>query len=128
MPERRNKERRAVANFRDLNKRVAPEIAEIVIWPVGPNGGCGPLSLNLAGLAQYNADPDLFVAKELGFATAEQYREWVESKGVPLCSERTRHGRLCKNGNGHIARSTKEWMKWHRADPCGLHRNAGSPS
>ena len=44
----------------------------------GPGGGApgGPMYLDQREATEYNADPDLFAAKHLGFVSADEYREW----------------------------------------------------
>ena len=41
----------------------------------------GKSSLTQEQILRYNADPDAFAARYFGFATADEYREWIEWKG-----------------------------------------------
>jgi hypothetical protein len=73
-------------------------------------------------ITEYNADPDLWIAQHLGFSTTEQYFEWLETEGAPLCSERTKSGHLCRNQTGHVKCYPSEWRAKHRNFPCRIHR------
>jgi hypothetical protein len=85
-------------------------------------GGCSGRTLYLDpdDVDQYNADPDLFVAKHFGFETVDEYREWVEARGSALCSERTAAGKLCRNSIGMTYRP-EVWRERHRSAPCSVH-------
>jgi hypothetical protein len=74
-------------------------------------------------VARYNADPDGFAAKHFGFDDVDDYREWVACDGAPLCSERTKKGRLCRNyacERIHI-HTPQDWLRLHRSGPCFVH-------
>jgi hypothetical protein len=66
---------------------------------IGPNA---TLWLNRHEVEQYNADPDGYAAKSLGFVSVEEYHEFVAVNGDALCCERT-------------------WRELHRAVPCETH-------
>jgi hypothetical protein len=68
----------------------------------------------------YRADPDLFAARHFGFASIDEYREWVAASNSALCSERTRNGKLCGNSIGMTFRP-EEWRAQHRSHPCWVH-------
>jgi hypothetical protein len=96
------------------------------VWLVGPGGGQGGGEntwLDDNEVAEYNGDPDLFAAKYYGFATVDEYCEWLDAGGAPLCSELTKTGRLCRNSTGMAYRS-EDWRQRHRAAPCFLHATA----
>jgi hypothetical protein len=76
--------------------------------------------LDADDVAEYNADPDLFVAKHFGFTTIEHYREWVETSQAALCSEHTKTGTLCRNSIGMTYRP-EVWRPRHRSGPCFAH-------
>jgi hypothetical protein len=108
--------------------RASANINHIVpdpVWIVDFEGPCGTADgmhfLNRQEAVEYNADPDLFAAKHLGFATADEYREWVETQGYALCSERTKSGRLCRNLIGGGQLDPAEWRARHRSAPCFNH-------
>jgi hypothetical protein len=69
---------------------------------------------------QYNANPDLFVAKYLGFATVDEYYEYVDACGAPQCSNHTKVGRPCRNSIG-CSTNPAEWRERHRSAPCFVH-------
>jgi len=46
-----------------------------------------------SGVIEYNADPDDYAAKHLGFQEVDDHCEWVATNGTALCSVVTRHGR-----------------------------------
>jgi hypothetical protein len=72
--------------------------------------------------AEYNADPDAYAAKYLGFSSVDQYREYIESEFIPMCSERTRSGRLCRcNVAGVSGLNPAQWREHHRPEPCPRH-------
>jgi hypothetical protein len=100
-------------------------------WIVEFDGPCGTAdgthSLGRDEVEQYNADPDLFAAKALGFATADEYREWVECNGAPLCGERTKSGKLCRNQIGRIQQSPDNWREHHRSRACASHGGEAEP-
>lgn len=76
-------------------------------------------------VATYNADPDGFAAKHFGFDDVDDYREWVACSGVPLCSERTKAGKVCANSIGQALHySPREWLAFHRSEPCHKHGGA----
>src|SRR5258705_7737063 len=78
--------------------------------------------LDRAELDEYNRDPDLFAARRLGLADAEEYREWLACGGAALCSERTKSGHLCQLPNCDAPTLyVDEWRRLHRARPCCLH-------
>ena len=77
-----------------LNKPVDLDDAMWTVTPHGPGGSAGMLWLDRDEVEQYNADPDGYVAKELGFTSVDEYREWVAVDGTALCCERTRAGHL----------------------------------
>jgi hypothetical protein len=93
------------------------------MWTVqfrGPYGAAdGTHCLDRNEVEQYNADPDGFAAKELGFASADEYREWVEARGYALCSERTKSGKLCRNPV--LMKPGESWSECHRSRPCASH-------
>jgi hypothetical protein len=80
--------------------------------------------LNRAEVERYNADPDRFAADHFGFALVADYREWVETDGRPLCSERTRSGALCRNGVTGGGADPDIWRRRHRSEPCAVHERA----
>jgi MT-A70 len=82
-----------------------------------PAGGAN-LYLSHDEAVQYNADPDLFAAKYLGFNSVDEYREWIKLSGMALCSERTRSGRLCRLNVSGGSLSPAEWLERHRSEPC----------
>lgn len=107
-----------------LNEKLDP-VADAIYdaHPAAPGGGFN-LWLTSDEVHEYNSDPDLYVARHLGFATAEQYREWVKTEGTALCSERTKSGRLCHNSiaGGHgTQRNAVTWLQLHRSAPCHVH-------
>jgi phosphoglycolate phosphatase-like HAD superfamily hydrolase len=66
---------------------------------------------------------DGFAAKHFGFDDVDDYREWVACDGAPLCSERTKKGRLCRNyacERIHI-HTPQDWLRLHRSGPCFVH-------
>lgn len=99
--------------------------------PVAPNdyllcisrpGGGETIYVGQDEIDRYNADPDLFAAKYYGFATSDEYREWIETDGTARCSERTRAGKLCSNPNGGGSQlDAKEWRARHRSRACSTH-------
>ena len=87
------------------------------------NGLSGNLFLDKDEAAAYNADPDLYAAKYLGFETAEEYREWIKTDCCALCSERTKHGRACQR-QATPRLSPPDWKRLHRNVACRMHSNA----
>src|SRR5262245_16483844 len=86
------------------------------------SGGTMIYGLNQEQVAHYNADPDLFAAKYLGFNTADEYREWIAVGGNALCGERTKSGRLCsRKAVSQPQLEPAEWLAHHRSEACRLH-------
>ena len=111
---------RAQAAFPSVNKPVGPADATYIICLATAWGG-EALDIGRAELDRYNRNPDAFAAKYFSFTTAYEYREWVELHGAPLCSERTRAGKLCRNQFGSGGQRPEDWMRLHRSGPCGVH-------
>jgi hypothetical protein len=86
-----------------------------------PNGGETVGLRDASSVETYNSNPDAFAASHFGLSISE-YREWIESKGGALCSERTQKGRACRNtcGAGYQLDSVM-WRKLHRNFPCVIH-------
>lgn len=98
-----------------INERVEPEI----VYRVSLAHPCGGEILSLANQQQldvYNANPDLFAARHFGFETTDEYREWLEFAGTPLCNVHT-----CFNAIGSEQLDSAEWRKLHRSAPCSVH-------
>jgi hypothetical protein len=76
--------------------------------------------LDADDVAEYNADPDLFVAKHFGFTTVEGYREWVETNNAALCSKHSKTGKPCRNSIG-MTYAPEDWRQRHRSGPCFVH-------
>jgi hypothetical protein len=115
--------RRSVKYDEPLNKPVSDSDCTWLVYLKVPSSGRHEpyyLFLNRDEASEYNADPDLFAAKQFGFASADEYREWVEVGGAALCSERTRSGKLCRNSI-EMTRRPKEWRERHRSAPCWSH-------
>ena len=74
-------------------------------------------------ILRYNADPDAFAARYFGFATADEYREWIELEGQALCAGLTKLGRQCKSSVGAGQLDPAEWKRLHRVDFCAIHKS-----
>ena len=89
-------------------------------------GGAANLYLMLADVEEFNKAPDVWAARHFGLSV-DEYLEWVELEGVPLCGAKTRTGSLCRNMiSGGIQRRASEWKEAHRSDYCAVH--GGPPS
>jgi hypothetical protein len=71
-------------------------------------------------LDEYRADPDLFVARELG-VTKEEYLEWMKLGGAALCGARTKAGQPCRAVIAYFDSSPTGWKKYHRNALCHVH-------
>jgi hypothetical protein len=104
-----------------INKPIDPADATYVVDVQDAYYGFGKeLCLDRDELDQYNRDPDLFTARHFGFATADQYREWIVLQGAALCSERTKSGRMCRTRLRDKLKAS-DWRKQHRSRPCHVH-------
>jgi hypothetical protein len=83
------------------------------------------LSFSLNDIIEYNKDPDLFVAKHLGFSK-DGYIQWynecyLKYGDVPTCLAVTKKGDRCKNWiHDHI--SIKDWQNGVRGFYCSTHK------
>jgi hypothetical protein len=96
------------------------------------DGTCETLWLDRDEVERYNADPDAYAAKEFGFVSVEEYREFAAVNGAALCSERTQAGHLCHNSIAGDFRdrhphTIAEWRERHRMAPCRIHAKGGRP-
>ena len=110
-----------------INKPVDPAVAAVYVVYIrcAPGYVGNRLFLDPVEFDEYNRDPDLFAARHFGFATADEYREWVHCHGNPHCSEPTKSksGRLCRNPVGGFLKPC-EWREQHRSRPCPIHARA----
>lgn len=83
-------------------------------------GGWKTISVRMADVDTFNADPDRYAADHFGMTVA-QYVEWVELDGSPLCGANTQAGRPCKAVVGKIQLSSHEWLRLHREQYCKTH-------
>jgi hypothetical protein len=110
----------AQAAFPNVNKPVDPADATYIICLATAWGG-EALDFGRAELDRYNRGPDAYAGRHFGFASGADYCEWVELRGGPLCSERTRAGKLCRNPIGRGGRRPEDWLRLHRSGPCAIH-------
>jgi hypothetical protein len=110
-----------------INHPVDPAVAAFYVVAIrrAPDYGGKRLFLDPVEFDEYNRDPDLFAARHFGFATADEYREWVHCHGYPHCSEPTKSGQLCRNPVGGFLKPC-EWREQHRSRPCFLHTRRGT--
>jgi hypothetical protein len=54
--------------------------------------------------------------------TVDEFREWSELKGTPLCGHVLPHGGVCRYVAGPSLLSPRAWLHLHRAGRCRLHR------
>ena len=95
------------------------------VWLISRRDGFGEtVYLEEEDVARYKADPDLFAAQHYGFATVDEYREWVAADNAALCSERTKSGKLCGKSIGKC-HGLDEWRSRHRSAPCSVHAKQG---
>lgn len=74
----------------------------------------------------YMTDPERFAASFYGFTCINDYREWVETDGIPRCGGATKRGTLCSNavpGYGSGCLKVDDWIKLHRTGRCSKHRD-----
>jgi hypothetical protein len=110
-----------LAGGKPINNPVAEDDC---FWEVSlqtPGCGGGALFLGRKEVDRYNADPDGYAATHFGFATSDEYREWVSIDGAALCSERTRSSEMCRNAISRIQLHSDEWRRRHRLAPCSIH-------
>lgn len=74
--------------------------------------------------AEFDADPDEYAAQHFGLSKAD-YREWIRTRGSPLCGERTKSGSLCKQAIGPGQQEAKVWRVLHRQGCCHWHGGGG---
>jgi hypothetical protein len=105
------------------------ERCEELSWVTGVRrpGGWGTIYIDTAAeAASYTADPEAWTAAYFGL-TKEEYAEWVDLDGIPLCSCRTAKGTMCRATCGHSQLSADEWKARHRRLPCAVHARIGAP-
>jgi hypothetical protein len=94
--------------------------AAFVIYPIRGDGGFDHMQISKRQIAEYEADPDLFVAKLFGLSV-EDYLEWIVCDGTPLCSALTKSGHLCRNNIGGFLLDPETWKRLHRKATCHAH-------
>lgn len=106
----------------DVNQKVSPADR---IYYVQVEDVCGAAEMYLDGheLEQYNADPDAYAAGFFGL-TKEQYLEWLNLQGTPLCAATTRKGKPCKSVIRGFQLPPKDWLALHRNEYCWVHGGA----
>jgi hypothetical protein len=100
-----------------INGPAGPQYEACVAVP----GGSRSLHIDESQIPEYNANPDAFVAKHFGM-TVQEYREWVQLDGMPLCGTITKKGSFCRNPVGRIQMKAKEWLAKHRICYCTVHQ------
>ncbi len=93
---------------------------EITVY-LRSQGGGTEISVSEDQLRDFKTDPDEFAAKQFGLSK-EEYVEWIELHGQPLCGATTRKGKPCRSGLRGYHLSAGEWIKRHRADYCAAHQ------
>jgi hypothetical protein len=78
------------------------------------------IGLSDADAAAYDADPDGWAARYYRL-TLEQYYEWVENYGVPLCRGITKAGKPCGAAVARQQPSAAAWLALHRKRLCTAH-------
>ena len=78
------------------------------------------IGLSDADAAAYDADPDGWAARYYRL-TLEQYYEWVENYGVPLCRGTTKAGKPCGAAVAGQQPSAGAWLALHRKRLCTAH-------
>jgi hypothetical protein len=58
-------------------------------------GGGETIGLSEEEAREYDADPDLWAARYYDFDTVEQYHEWIDHNGVPMCGAINKAGKPC---------------------------------
>ena len=110
-----------------INKPIDPNDCAYLVCLEHPCGG-ETLEIGRRELDTYNADPDRYAAKHFGFATADEYREWIETNGTPLCSERTKSGHPCRQMVSRGQLDPAEWKQLHRNVACWMHSKTEAAS
>src|ERR1700751_603024 len=54
--------------------------------------------------------------------TVDEFREWSELNGTPLCGHELPHGGVCRQVAGPTQLSPRAWLHLHRAGRCRSHR------
>ena len=54
--------------------------------------------------------------------TVDEFREWSELNGTPLCGHVLPHGGVCRQVAGPAQLSPRAWLHLHRAGRCRSHR------
>jgi hypothetical protein len=78
---------------------------------------------NTEEAAAFDADPDVWAANYFG-VTVEQYHEWCDCDGRPLCSATTKSGKPCGQivaGFGQL--DARDFVTMHRAHRCRVHNS-----
>jgi hypothetical protein len=75
--------------------------------------------------AQYNADPDAYVAREVGL-TKDEYREWIHLGGQAMCGHRLKTGKLCGNGASGLQLDAETLKRRHPVARCHCHAEEDS--
>ena len=75
-------------------------------------------------IAEYQADPDAFVARHVFGLSKAEYVEWIETGGAPLCAGYTKRGTLCRCSTGGSHLDPQEWRARHRQSFCAAHIGA----
>jgi hypothetical protein len=87
------------------------------------------ISISPDEIELYRRDPDQFAAEAFDL-TKDEYREWCATFGRPLCGEKTKSGRLCRQiiaGGRRSYRDPAYWKAHHRNFACCLHSRAEWP-
>jgi hypothetical protein len=83
-------------------------------------GGHTTIAISPDELAAYNADPDGFVAGYFGLRP-DQYTEYMEVDGAPLCGATTKKGAPCSVMLGPVQMDIGSWLSLHREQYCKSH-------
>lgn len=99
--------------------------AEVHIYSnIRAPGGGECIAIDEGSVDAFKANPDLFAARHFG-ATVDEYREWIEFDGTPLCGHRTKAGKLCSLRCGRSQMIIRDFLAMHRVYACGVHSEKG---
>jgi hypothetical protein len=90
--------------------------------PATPWGGGHTIHFKTAAeAAAYDKYPLGNAARVFGL-TIDEYIDWIETMGTPMCGARTAKDRPCGKAAGRMQMMAADWKREHRNARCALHR------
>jgi hypothetical protein len=89
--------------------------------------GSETIGLSKLQAAIFDCDPDDYAARHFGFASAQQYADWIRTDGRARCAATTKAGKPCGAVRG-LQLEADQWRKFDRAYFCVSHGGEATQS